>query len=109
VLEVWHLVNIVKWRGLVVDLCWIPAHVGVGGNEACDLAAKPALKLENVTQIPLGPSEIISLAKGQIEKKWQFQWDSSMKGRFCHMVHPDVVPLVKLPMLSWRDQVALVG
>ena len=78
-------------------------------TEACDLVAKHTLKLENVTQIPLGPSEIISLAKGQIEKKWQFQWDSSMKGRFCHMVHPDVVPLVKLPMLSWRDQVALVG
>ena len=32
VLEVWHLVNIMKWRGLVVDLCWIPAHVGIGGN-----------------------------------------------------------------------------
>ena len=45
VLEVWHLVNIAKWRGLVVHLCWIPAHVGIGGNETCDLAAKHALKL----------------------------------------------------------------
>ena len=69
VLEVWHLVNIAKWRGLVVDLCWIRAHVGIGGNEACNLAAKHALKLENITQIPLGPSEIFSWAKDQIEKK----------------------------------------
>ena len=69
VLEVWHLVNIAKRRGLVVHLCWIPAHVGIGGNESCDLAAQHALKLENVTQILRGPSEIISLAKDQIEKK----------------------------------------
>ena len=95
---------------LVVDLCWIPAHVGIGGNEACDVVAKHALKPENITQIPLGPSEIIRLAKDQMEKKkWQFQWDSSTKGRFCDTVYPDVVPPVKLPMLSRRDQVALGG
>ena len=42
VLEVLHLVNIARWRGSVIDLCWIPAHVGIGRNEACDLVAKQA-------------------------------------------------------------------
>ena len=43
--------------------------MAIGGNEACDQAAKQALKIENVTQIPLGPSEIVTLVKDLIEKK----------------------------------------
>ena len=69
VLEVLYLINIANWRGLIVNLFWNPSHLGIGGNEACDQAATPVLKHGCVPQIPLGQSEIVSLAKEQIEKK----------------------------------------
>ena len=55
VLEVLHLLDMAIWRGTVIDLCWIPAHMGRGGNEACDQAAKRAQRFDLVTPNPSGP------------------------------------------------------
>ena len=76
--------------------------MGIGRNEACVLVLKQAFRSDKVTEIPLGPSEIISLVKDRIMRKWQVQWDSGTKARFRHKVHPDVMPPVKLPRLARR-------
>ena len=87
VLEVLYLINIANWRGLIVNLFWNPYHLGIGGNEACDQAATPVLKHGCVTQIPLCQSEIVSLAKEQIEKKTrQSQWETNNQVSFCDRV-----------------------
>ena len=80
----------------------------LGGNDACDLVAKRAFKHEGVTPIPLGQSEIVSLVKVPIEKLWQSQWDSNIKGWFSYRVNPVVVPPVRLSRFSCKDQVALI-
>jgi len=108
VLEVLYLINIANWRGLIVNLFWNPSHLGIGGNEACDQAATRVLKHGCVTQIPLGHSEIMSLAKEQIEKNnTAIPVGHQQSGKLLWQGVPMVVPPVRLPQLSHKDQVYL--
>ena len=81
VLEVLHLLNTANWRGTVFNLCWIPAHMGIGRNEACDQAVKQAFMSDFETSIPLGLSELSNPIRNNINKKRQFLWETTTKGR----------------------------
>jgi len=57
--EYTHLVN----SGKTITLCWIPSHIGIGGNERADAAAKAALSssLSNAVKCrfcPISPNAI---------------------------------------------------
>ena len=40
VLKILEWLYLIKRRGRVVEFCWVPAHVGVPGNESADVLAK---------------------------------------------------------------------
>jgi ribonuclease HI len=41
--------------GVMVSFCWVPAHVGVEGNEKADVVVKSAVRREGIDiQVPLG-------------------------------------------------------
>uniref|UniRef100_UPI00358F2D64 transient receptor potential cation channel subfamily M member 1-like n=1 Tax=Myxine glutinosa TaxID=7769 RepID=UPI00358F2D64 len=113
VLEVLHLINIASWTGSVVNLCWIPAHVGIGGNQACNLAAKCALTSECVTQIPLGPSEILfdpakSCSVHQRDTSWPRAMDRErsrrgLRGDLSGQESPVMVTSEKQVQQSWIE------
>ncbi len=49
--------------GIHLQLCWVPAHTGVEGNEIADLNAKNALKLKDkeIMNVLFGKGEAKSL------------------------------------------------
>ena len=59
--------------GKHVELCWIPAHVGIQGNEEADQAAKQARTVTiDCHQIPV--SDWVAFVKQPIYEEWQSKW-----------------------------------
>ena len=78
-------------QGVQIVLCWIPSHVGIGGNEMADKLAKGAL-LHQFVDYPksLDVSDLNILLENNLLKEWQSKWDSSSKGRFYYKLQPKV-------------------
>ena len=63
-----------------VTLQWIPAHIGVPGNERADRLAKAAAELEQPDN-PVSYSEVRTLIKAWISAGWETSWREGKTGR----------------------------
>ncbi|KAI2647286.1 Ribonuclease H1 [Labeo rohita] len=86
-MEIYLSLYRLKEAGIIVYFCWVPAHVGVSGNEVADKLAKKALdKREVDVQVPMGKKEAKSVLKKKLMNKWQIRWDNSSTGRWCYSI-----------------------
>ena len=76
-----------------ITIQWIPAHIGVPGNEPADIAAKEATGwrkegIDSQTETPSSLQTIISAIKSITRKHSRFQWgkawDTDRHGRTSH-------------------------
>lgn len=78
-------------KNVVVDLEWIPSHIGVEGNDKADREAKAALAhLPVDINIPLIKSEIKTLLDIKIIEDWQNWYNGSVTGKFTKNIQPIV-------------------
>ena len=79
-----------KQRGIAVELHWIPAHVGVPGNEEADALAKRASQLEN--QDPGDLRLLLSTWKRCVRARakgaWALSWEASPSGQALRRLEP---------------------
>ena len=69
-------------KGIFTQYIWVPAHVGVEGNEQVDILAKQTLRITQVDmQVPLSKAEVKSFIKKYTQSTWQEYWDISETGR----------------------------
>lgn len=99
--EVLQVITKIHINGGQVTFLWVPAHVGVGGNEKADKLAKEALKKGQVEmQICTSKSELKSIIKEKMVQMWQKRWDTESKGRHLYQVQRSV----KGPRVGGRNR-----
>ena len=60
--------------GLNIILVWIPAHIGIKGNELADKFAKAAIKRNHIDiKVPLSKKEMKTTIKYKMKERWQKQ------------------------------------
>ncbi|CAC5378283.1 unnamed protein product [Mytilus coruscus] len=67
-----------KTKKIEVTIEWIPAHVGILGNEQVDKLAKLALSNDKIDlNLSLSANEFIAITTALHKKKWQTRWDNT--------------------------------
>ena len=72
-----------------ITLCWVPAHVGVRGNERADQRAKAAAVQPWDARFPLPHSDAKPAIRECLRQRWRDLWGSATSNKL-HMIKPDL-------------------
>ena len=75
VIEVLEWIVLAKRRGKDVKFCWVPAHVGISGNERADELAKFAAVALEAKDCPLPNRDLYPSIKAAALHTSQFSWE----------------------------------
>ena len=76
-------------QGLNIEICWVPAHVGVPGNEKADEAAKSAIN-SPLFETKLPVNDYINVVKQYIKTEWQKMWNEEPANNKLKQIKPNV-------------------
>ena len=95
----WSLHNLMSRHNTRVVLQWIPAHIGIQGNERADLLAKKGADLPQ-PDIPVAYSTCRQMIKANSKEEWLNSWSAGKTGRsmYGHISKP----LLKDPINDLR-------
>ena len=72
----------VESQGSEIKFLWVPAHVGIKGNEMADKMAKKAIQKTVVEMnVNISKSEVKSVIWEKVNLMWQEKWSNEVKGR----------------------------
>ena len=75
VCDIRNTLHKLKQRNVYVNLCWIPSHIGVEGNEKADKLAKEAVTLPcGMNKLPL--DDYLATIKKIVRSEWQDKWNA---------------------------------
>ena len=89
--DIMYLNYMLLSKGVLVNYCWIPSHVGISGNEVVDTLAKESLSMDSIScVIPKGFKDIYPVIDKLFLRKWQEKWNIDRTGRFYFLIEPNV-------------------
>ena len=75
IIEIQEKVHALAQQYITINMCWVPAHVGVEGNEAADKAAKAATLNVHLMAGRTFYKDTKSLFQTAIKRKWNQEWE----------------------------------
>jgi uncharacterized protein YmfQ (DUF2313 family) len=73
-----------------VSFRWVPAHVGIAGNERADFEVRQATLGNMVYNAQSVARDLLPVAKQRMLDEWQKSWEVAETGRFSHSIFPRV-------------------
>lgn len=87
--EILHRIHTLQIDGNEITLCWIPAHVGIRGNEVADSLAKDACR-GTPSHTLLRPKDLIPLLRRTIYEKWRREWTALLQPNQLRSIKDDI-------------------
>ncbi|CAJ1057143.1 RNA-directed DNA polymerase from mobile element jockey [Xyrichtys novacula] len=89
--EILQSVTRIVQQGGQISFLWVPAHIGVEGNEKADVMAKEALGKESVElNVRLSKAEVKSMIWEKLIQMWQKKWEGEKRGRHLYKIQESV-------------------
>ena len=101
------LVLLHSWRRIQVHFCWVPAHVGVIGNERVDQAAKETMRMLYPSPISISYGDFRRTIHFHIKDKWQASWFSLTDNLKLKSIHPSIEKWRSLGIADRRASILL--
>ena len=89
ILKIRNMLHKLYSRGVSIEICWIPAHVGICGNEKADLAAKSAQNSPKY-DVKLPANDYINTIKLNLKTQWQNGWNNEPDTNKLKQIKPSV-------------------
>jgi ribonuclease HI len=67
---------------------WVPAHVGIAGNEKADFEARQVTSGNMVYNAQSVAGDLLPVAKQRMLDERQKSWEDAKTGRFSHSIFP---------------------
>ena len=92
-----------------VRFCWVPAHVGIRGNEIADAEAKSACAEPRIDLPELLHSDLYRPIKSLIRQKWQARWSSPelLNNRKYKAIRPNITFWPSCYQKKRREEIVL--
>ena len=101
-----HKLGLLKQRGYCIELCWVPSHVNIEGNEKADRSAKEASKRRAET-IPIFYKDYFSVLRSKFEDKRKHVWQTNPRPSKLREVNPNLTPWPALSNIRRNEEVVL--
>merc|ERR1712002_710162 len=100
-----HKLHTLQNRNITVEICWVPSHIGIDGNEKADQKAKEASR-RNPELIPIHHKDYFNTIRSNINTWRNEQWRNGAQ-MMIRRIKEDLTPWPNCPELKRREEVIL--